>query len=350
MAAISPAYTPLTITGIRVERPGIKTLKLAYPDGTIPTYKAGQFLTFVFHHHEHEERRSFSISSSPALQEQLSITVKRIDNGSYSRLLCDRASVGDILYTTGAAGLFILPAEVDRYKQVFFFAAGIGITPVFSMIKTLLHTQEPTKVVLIYSNRSHEETVFYDELNELVTSFRYRFKIQYLYSTDFDLRRARLSKELVPVLLREYILAAKEEMLFYICGPYSYMRMVTWSLEEQGIHTEQIRKENFNPNDRVIAVAQPPKKGTYNVTIQYANTSMTITCAYPESILQAAKKNNIALPYSCENGQCGSCAAQCTAGTVWHSYNEVLTDADLKAGKILTCTGHPVNGDITIQL
>jgi len=227
MTATSPAYIPVTITGIRVEKPGVKTLELAYPDGISPFYKAGQFLTFVFNHHEHEERRSFSISSSPVLPEPLSVTIKRVDNGAYSRLLCDRAGVGDVLYTTGSAGLFVLPAEVDKYEQVFFFAAGIGITPVFSMIKTLLHTQVQTKVTLIYSNHSQEETVFYTELNALTSSFADRFTIQYLYSTAFDLRRARLSKELIPALLLEHSLAAKEEQLFYICGPYSYMRMVT---------------------------------------------------------------------------------------------------------------------------
>ena len=124
-----------TITSIREETPGVKTFTLASEDGSPIPYAAGQFITFVFNHHSKEERRSFSISSSPVMNERLAFTVKRIDNGAYSRMLTDWAAVGDKLYTTGAAGLFTLPADATDYKQFFFFAAGIGITPIFSLIQ-----------------------------------------------------------------------------------------------------------------------------------------------------------------------------------------------------------------------
>ena len=344
------AYQTATITSIKEEIPGVKTFTITYADGGPIPYTAGQFITFVFTHHGREERRSFSISSCPVLNEPLSFTVKRIDNGANSRLLIDRAKVGDKLYTTGAAGLFTLPDNFGDNRQVFFFAAGIGITPVFSLIKTLLHSQPNRQATLIYSNRSKEEAVFYNQLQELSAQFADRFKIGFLYSTSFDLARARLSKALLPVLLDEYALFPKEKLLFYICGPFSYMRMAIITLEESGIRDEQIRKENFNTNDRQIRRAEPEDKTTHNATIRFNNHEYTFPIVYPDTILQAAKKHGLALPYSCEVGRCGSCAAICTKGRVWLSYNEVLMDMDLKHGSILTCTGHPVNGDVIIEV
>ena len=338
------------ITSVREETSGVKTFTLSYEDGSTIPYAAGQFITFAFTHHGKEERRSFSISSCPVLNEPLSFTVKRIDNGAYSRLLIDRASTGDKLYTTGAAGLFTLSGELANYSQVFFFAAGIGITPVFSLIKTILHTEPDKLVVLIYSNRSKDEAVFYNELNALNEQFPNNLKIEFLYSTSFDLSRARLSKTLLPLLLEEYALVPKEEMLFYICGPFTYMRMVIISLEELGILDEQIKKENFNTNDRQIKRIEPPDKTTHLATLIMDDREYTFQVHYPDTILQAAKKHGLALPYSCEVGRCGSCAATCTSGNVWLSYNEVLMDADLKKGRILTCVGHPVNGDVTILI
>ena len=343
-------YKTTIITSVREETPGVKTFTIIYEDGNDIPYTAGQFITFVFTHHGKEERRSFSISSCAVLNEPLSFTVKRIDNGAYSRLLTDRAAVGDKLYSTGAAGLFILPQNIAAYKQVFFFAAGIGITPVFSLIKTLLHTQPEQKVVLIYSNRVREDVVFYSELQALGEQFQKRFKIEFLYSSSFNLSRARLNKALVPVLLEEYGVVPKDEMLFYICGPFPYMRMVIFSLEEQGIHDEQIRKENFNTNDRAVKKIEPPDKATHNAVVRYRRMYYSFPVVYPDTILQAAKKAGLALPYSCETGRCGSCAAICTKGKVWLSYNEVLMDVDLKHGSILTCVGHPIDGDVVIEV
>jgi len=341
-------YKTVVITYIRQETEGVKTFTLTYEDGSAIPYTAGQFITFVFNHHNKEERRSFSISSSPALNEPLAITIKRIDNGAYSRLLNDRALVGDKLQITGAAGLFTIPDTIDDYKQVFFFAAGIGITPILSIIKTLLHTNTQ-QVVLIYSSRTVEEVVFYNELIALQQNFPDNFKIEFLYSTSFDLSRARLNRSLLPQLLREHAAVPYDKMLFYLCGPFAYMRMAIWSIEEQGIHSDQIKRENFNTNDRAVRQVESPDKSTHNVTIKHNGQTHTITIPYTETILHAAKRNGITLPYSCEAGRCGSCAALCTSGEIWLSYNEVLMNADLRKGMVLTCVGHPINGDATIE-
>ncbi len=346
---VNGAMQQVIISSIKEETPGVKTFTIKGGDGDPIPYAAGQFITFPNTHHGKEERRSFSISSSPVPDEPISFTVKRIDNGAYSRLLIDRARVGDRLTTVGAGGLFTLPTGADDYKEVFFFAAGIGITPVYGLIKALLHTQPGKPVVLVYSNRSKEEVVFYNELNELSRIFT-NFKVEFLYSTSFDLGRARLNKELLGILLNEYGSVPRSEMLFYICGPFSYMRMAIIALEEQGIHSEQIKKENFNTNDRDVKKVIPPDVRPHSVTVIQNGKEHTFSMQYPDTILQAAKKNGLTLPYSCEVGRCGSCAALCLQGEVWLSYNEVLMDSDLGQGKILTCVGHPIGGDAVIEV
>jgi ring-1,2-phenylacetyl-CoA epoxidase subunit PaaE len=341
-------YQTAVITSIRKEIPGVKTFTATYANGTPIPYAAGQFITFIFTHHGKEERRSFSISSHTGAAE-LSFTVKRVDNGIYSRHMADHVKPGDTLLTTGAAGLFTLPENINQYEQIFFFAAGIGITPVISLIKELLHTHPDKHIVLIYSNTSQGEVVFYNELQLLSEKYPH-FKLELLYSSSFNLARARLNKSLLPMLLKEYGLAPKEKMLFYVCGPFQYMRMVTLSLGESGIHREQVKKENFNTNDRVVHKTEPPDKAPHMVNLSIGKAAYHFQVAYPETILQAAKKNGIDIPYSCEVGRCGSCAAKCVSGAVWLSYNEVLGETDLKKGIILTCVGHPVGGGVSIEM
>jgi len=350
MPDVTVSYKTVVIKTIREEVPGVKTFTLTYEDESPVSYTSGQFIIFVFTHHGREERRSFSISACPEWNEPLSFTVKRIDNGAYSRFLVDRAKVGDKLLTTGAAGLFTLPAVMKEYEQIFFFAAGIGITPIIPLIKTILLREPNKKIALIYSNRSRKDVVFYNELQSLVNKFAGNFKIELLYSTSFNLERARLSKALLQTLLKEYGVVPKEKMLFYICGPFEYMRMALISLEEQGIHNEQVKKENFNTNDRHVKKIEPPDRSTHRVTIKMNGNEHSFPVRYPDTILQAAKKQGLLLPYSCEVGRCGSCAARCIKGKVWLSYNEVLMDTDLKHGSMLTCTGHPVDGDVVIEI
>ncbi len=349
MTSATAKYRSVIIEGIRHEANGVKTFYLAATDGEPIAYTAGQFITFVFSHHGKEERRSFSIASGGDTGAPLAITVKRVDNGVYSRFLHDKANVGDVLQTTGAAGLFTFPQQLAPYRQVFFFAAGIGITPILALIRHLLATENSAAATLIYSNPHAAAVVYKEALDSLQHQHPDRFKVEYLYSSSFDLSRARLNKQLLPLLVQEYAIAPLPELLFYTCGPYAYMRMVTYGLEEMGAAPEQIRKENFNTEIKPNIVAQPPDKDAHKVTVLHNGERHELLCQYPDTILKAAKKAGLNLPYSCETGRCGSCAARCISGKVWLAYNEVLPDLDLRHGSILTCTGYPVGGDVVIE-
>lgn len=341
-------YKRLIIEKIQQEVEGFKTF--TFKEGHGIHYKAGQYLTFVQKTLHEEIRRSYSITSSPLLNEALSIGIKRIENGMFSRTLIDHAQPGDELITTGAGGFFVLPDDLSTFKQIFFLAAGSGITPIMSLLKTVLHIHPHIHVVLIYSNTSPAKTIFYSALNRLHEKFNNRFQLCYLFSNAANLAKARLNRELLEQLSREHLMAEKDQTLFYLCGPEAYMRMCTYTLQEEKVPKENIRKETFLSPVKAPPQLAPPDKHPRIVTIDYGHERFEFAVQYPDSILQAAKKRQIVLPYSCEVGRCGNCVASCTSGKVWLSYNEVLTEKDLQNGLTLTCVGHPVDGDVTLKI
>lgn len=339
-------YHKLVIEKVIEEAPDVKTFVLSSEQPLV--YKAGQFLTLVFQEEGAEERRSYSFSSSPEASEPMAITLKRIPNGRYSRPLIDKARPGDTLFTTGAAGNFTLPENFDHYQEIFFFAAGIGITPVFSLIKTILFRYPEKQVVLMYSSPNVDETVFYKELVAFQERFPENFRLLFLISSSPDLSRARLSKWLLPQLLQEYSGSEKGKQLFFACGPFAYMRMVKLSLEELNYHPDQFRKENFDTSRPVLRL-MPPDTAEHTVYLRLKDRTEAVKVKYPQTILQAAREQHIQLPFSCEVGRCGSCLMRCTEGKIWMSYNEVLTEGEIAAGKMLTCVAYPVFGDATLE-
>ncbi len=342
-------YKQVIITETKQEVPGVKTFVLQEQEEKI-SYKPGQYLTFVHKLNNQEVRRSYSITSSPVLNEPISILVKRIENGFFSRQLVDYAKPGDVLTTTGAGGFFILPENIQHYKQLFFLAAGSGISPIYSLLKIVLYSFPHISAVLIYSNKSPAKTIFRKPLQLLAKQFSNRFQLQFLFSNVKDISKGRLHKDFFNSLLNHYSLAAYKETLFYICGPQSYMRMCTYTLQEADVPKQNIKKEDFAIQRLVPATAMPPDKEPHHVTIKFGGKQYRFQSQYPKSILQTAKEQGFALPYSCETGRCGSCAANCVKGSVWLSYNEVLTEIDIAKGITLTCVGYPVNGDVVLEI
>ena len=341
-------YKKLIIRNIKEQIPGFKTFE--FEEGHGIDYKSGQYLTFVHPQQDEELRRSYSIISSPVLHEPLSIGVKRMDNGFFSRQLIDHAKIGDELLTIGASGFFVLPEHISEYQQIFFFAAGSGITPIYSLLKTALHSYPHLHLVLIYSNASVEKTIFFDELKQLQNQFSTQLHVEFLFSNLPDLAKARLYKQLLVQLVEKFSSSPFEKTLFYICGPENYMRMCTYTLQEEKVPKENIKKENFIVERKKPPQILPPDKNTHFAYIHYSNNEYKLEVPYPSSILQAAKKHGISLPYSCETGRCGSCAAKCISGEIWLSYNEVLMQKDIEKGLTLTCVAHPVNGDVVIEI
>jgi ring-1,2-phenylacetyl-CoA epoxidase subunit PaaE len=335
-----------TVKTIRQETPDVKSFVLVPAPGATFRYKPGQFLA-VIHPYRSDQRRSYSLSSHPAF-ELPTITLRRIPNGEVSRWLFDEVREGDTVKTAGASGLFTLPDNTSEYDPVAFLCAGTGITPAMSQIKELLKVRNARKVILIYSNRSRGSTVFLAEIEAIQKEHRDNFVVEYFFSTNQDLTRARLGRLALESLLDKYV-AVPARALFYLCGPHVYMDNIGITLLTAGIPEQNIRREIFF-NPIPLSNAEPPDRLPHKVTIRYAGKQHTLEVQYPSSILQVAKKAGLDLPFSCEAGRCGTCAATCTSGEVWMLRNEVLLDKEMAAGRVLTCTGYPVGGDVELDI
>jgi ferredoxin-NADP reductase len=342
------SYKTVRIKAIRKELKEFKVFELE-TEGEI-FYKSGQYLTLIHKSEPDEIRRSYSITSSPGLNEPLAIGIKRIPNGFFSRLLVDHAEVGDELVTIGAGGLFVLPGNIDQVEQIFFFAAGSGITPIYSLIKTCLHFHSLTRVVLIYSSPSESSTIFIKEIRQLQEKFTSKFQVEWLFSNSQNLSGARLYRDHLISLVKKYALGSYRQALYYTCGPLAYMRMCTYVLQEMDVSSENIKKENFLIAQPPPIQLLPPDQATHSAIIHFNNNKHIIVVEYPDTVLKAAKKRGIMLPYSCETGRCASCLAHCIKGIVWLSHNEVLTEKELGQGMTLTCVGHPIGGDVELVI
>src|SRR5690606_2905377 len=131
-----------------------------------------------------------------------------------------------------------------------------------------------------------------------------------------------------------------KDTLCYLCGPHSYMQMISITLLTEGVPAGNIRREIFDTIKPVVRV-RPPDQDVHLVTIRYQHREFRFHVQYPETILSVAKRSDIFLPYSCEAGKCGTCAATCLEGRIWMSSNEVLSDRELARNRVLTCTGYP---------
>lgn len=334
------------IVGIVEETSQSKTFLLQPVGDWQLSYEPGQFITLVFYTEHGEKRRSYSFSSSPVLSETPSITIKKVDNGEFSRKLIYYAQVGDELFTSGVSGFFQLPEKISSEKQFFFLAAGSGITPCFSLIKTILVRTSQT-VTLIYSNKSESDAIFYKQLQDLQAQYAGRLVVHFLFSNKFDVFHSRLSKWLLLQLLKTQLEGDKKNLLFYLCGPYDYMQTISITLLGTSVPSENIIREHFNTLPRKV-IPRPPDTDAHTVRIHIGGKVHTLVTQYPQTILAAAKAAHIELPYSCEAGRCGSCTATCTKGKVWMAYNEVLTDNEVDKGRVLTCQGFPIAGDAEI--
>lgn len=332
----------LKIERIKWETPDTATFYLINTTGKRIPYKAGQFITLIFNHRNEEIRRSYSLSSSPD-EALLAITVKRITNGEISRFMLAKEHPGDVLTALAPAGRFII-TNFEHEKDILLFAGGSGITPIFSQLKYILSRPGESRLTLIYSNQDEGSILFKTELDELAAKHAYRFTIIYLISSKGN----RLNTDRVETLTHQIVQHGLNEAEFYLCGPFPYMRMIRFALIYMGIDPGQIRRENFVLETVSVTSSMinfPPR----NIKIKFKNEVHDLAVGENQSILQAALQNNVPLPYSCRNGVCSTCTAKCTSGKIEMVKNDVLTDADMAEGWILTCTGHPISDDVVIS-
>lgn len=318
-----------------------------------PVYLAGQFVSLIFEGKNREVRRSYSFNSSPDVDEPLAITVKRVENGEISRFLHHKTAVNDILFAQEPQGLFSYQPDENAAKDLFLFAAGVGITPLFSILKTALVREKKSLITLIYSNRSKEDALFYNELMDWQQEYPERLKIIWIFSNSKNLMTARLNKFYIEKLIKEYLHFDKGNAFFYTCGPIIYMDLCRITLLGMGFDLKQIKRETFVlPEDEMDEDDSSEKvvdKSTYSVILNFNDETYNLSVPWPKRILDVALEHKIKLPYSCRGGVCSTCVATCTKGNVRMDYNEVLTDEEIERGRVLVCTGHPTENGTTVE-
>lgn len=321
--------------------------------GNYPQPKSGQFLTLSFTFGEREVRRSYSFSSSPYVDEPLAITVKRVDNGEISRLLHHKSRIGDIVEVLEPQGLFFYEPEKNTDRTIFLFAAGVGVTPLFAILKTALVAEKHSKVVLIYSNGSADKTVFYEELQAWQAQFPDRLEIVWIFSNSKNLLNARLNREYLLRIVQQH-LPENAPTLFFTCGPVFYMDLVRFTLLGMGIPDQNIRKETFHfpeeEEDDDEHDVEPLDTTAYNIVLRFQGQSYDLTIPYDRTILDVGLGKKLKLPYSCKSGMCSTCISQCVSGKVRMDYNEVLTDREVENGRCLICVAHPLEEGTVIDV
>ncbi|MBO9152574.1 2Fe-2S iron-sulfur cluster-binding protein [Chitinophaga sp. GCM10012297] len=346
-------YIQLRITRIIQETPDAFTYHLESADGKAVKYQAGQFLTFILQLHGAEYRRSYSLSSTPGIDGFLAVTVKRIANGEISRYILRTWMVGDEVTSLLPSGRFTLEPLANARRDIVMLGAGSGITPLFALLQQALYLEKASHITLIYSNRDEKNTIFRERLIALQTVFTERFTIVWLYSDPADASGVyrRMSNSLLEIITPQHLHYPREQAEFYICGPAEYMRMAQFTLTFMGFREDQLHKENFvvNTEAKIARVQVPQDASLKRVRLKHEGGEQTLEVPGNETILQAALRQHVQLPYSCKGGVCGSCIARCTGGKVWMSVNEVLTEKELSQGLVLTCTGYAQSGEVTLE-
>ena len=251
-------FYELPVKAIIDETPEAYTICFENLNPELFTYQAGQYLTLKVEIEGEEYRRAFSLSSSPDLDQDLHITIKRIPNGKVSNFLKDHLEVGDLVDVMPPMGGFKILPELDRQRHYIMLGAGSGITPLMSMIKTVLHREPLSKVSLWYGNRTQEDIIFDKQLQKLKSEYPDRLGIFHTLSQPEGTwrgRKGRLNKQNVYDLLLDLFMVDTYRKQYFICGPEAMIVDACEALEMFGVAKDKIHYELFTIFLKIIMLA-----------------------------------------------------------------------------------------------
>jgi ferredoxin-NADP reductase len=292
-------------------------------------YEAGQFVTLDAPVSSLPVRRCYSISSSPAIEPDLRITVKRVPGGRVSNWLNDSVSEDSSLSLSPPVGRFVL-SEGDG--DVVLFAGGSGVAPVRSILKSVMATTD-RRARLLYANRDEESVIFCSELVALERSYGDRLTVQ----GHLDSRQGVVTGDEV----QSFVVGARDAD-YYVCGPGGFMDTVERGLLEYGAEPLRIRMERFTIDESNIGAPAVVVPDQVEVAVVLGGRTKTVDFHRGATLLQTARAAGVGAPSSCQLGTCGTCIAQVVEGAAAMHHNEVLTAAEVADGWVLTCQAVPV--------
>ena len=315
-------------------------------------YKAGQFLTVLVNIEGQDYKREYSFSSSPQINTNLSITVKRVKTGKVSNYMCDHFEIGTSIEVLPAAGTFIPQLNASNKRTVVLIAGGSGITPLFAMAKSILAIELSSKVYLIYANRTEEDIIFKNGLAQLQHTYSGRFNHLHIISQASDKwygLTGRLDQESIIACLEQLPVIFPKEAAYFICTPTGLMKEVQLALSTLKVPASKIHKENFG-----AAIETPNTNNAeikdQTVTVKYKSVEYSIFVPAGKSILKAALEEQIRLPFSCEKGVCTACIGTCKSGKISMKGSDALSENEIAKGYVLTCIGKPLIEGVYIDL
>ncbi|WP_290799349.1 1,2-phenylacetyl-CoA epoxidase subunit PaaE [Flavihumibacter sp. UBA7668] len=344
-------FHPLTISDIRTETRDCVSIAFAVPEELKETYRfrEGQTLTLRATVNGEEIRRSYSICSSP-LENELRIAVKAVTDGKFSNYANSQLKKGDQIEVLPPTGKFYTKLDPDSNKEYVAFAAGSGITPIISIIKTILSKEPHSRFTLIYGNRNRSSIIFREQLEALKNLFMNRFRLIHILSrekTDAAIHYGRIDADKCSAL-GSTLLNFKGVDHYFLCGPGEMIFTVRDFLESVGVPSGAIHFELFTTpgqinNSGSETKSAPVEKGPVAmVTIKLDGRSIELPVPYQGmAILDAALQAGADLPYACKGGVCCTCRAKLVEGAVDMDTNYALEPEELRAGYILTCQSHP---------
>lgn len=334
------------------ETPKAVSLYFTQYNQAIFSYKPGQYITIRILINGKFYNRCYSLSSSPILDNFLRITVKAIDNGLVSNYIRQYIEVGDEILALPPMGKFYVDIDPQNQKHYILIGGGSGITPLFSILRSVLHGEPYSQVSLLYANRYLEDIIFKRELDELQHAYPERFQLKYVLSRPpegWNGLTGRIEGENAKKWIRELQIPDLEEH-YYLCGPYGMIENVEELLLSWNIPKTHIHKELFSapPTEEEIK-DELSEQFPHKVIIHLDGKTHEVTVQPGQTILEAAIEAGLDPPFACQEGICTTCRAKLYSGTVRMKEREGLSDEEIEQHYILTCQSFPLDDDVELE-
>ncbi|MCF8257689.1 MAG: 2Fe-2S iron-sulfur cluster binding domain-containing protein [Flavobacteriales bacterium] len=358
-------YEQLTIKEVVRETPDAVSLVLDVPNELQETYSflPGQYVTLRTEIDGQDIRRSYSICSAP-YEGILKVGVKKVPNGLFSTLANDRLKAGDTLQVMHPIGKFVLHANPSHAKTYVCFCAGSGITPILSMMKTVLHEEPQSRFILFYGSRQKGSIIYRNEIDGLKNLHHERLSVHHVMSGEdlgTELFCGRIDKARVQ-RFATLLFDPTEVDDYYLCGPEPMIHAVREVLEERGVAKERVHFELFTSAAKLeadrsaedtahVAPARPAGPAIKSrVTVVMDGDEFDFELASNgKTILDAAMGAGLDVPFSCKGAVCCTCLARVKSGVVTMDKNYSLTDKEVEQGLVLTCQSHPQTPEVTVD-
>jgi ring-1,2-phenylacetyl-CoA epoxidase subunit PaaE len=350
----APRFHRLTISDIRRETPDAVSLAFAVPARLARAYRflPGQYLTLRAEIDGEDIRRSYSICSGFD-DGELRVAVKRVAGGMFSNFVQDRLRTGDAIEVMAPAGRFTVPLEPNVAREMVAVACGSGITPVMSLVKTVLAREPRSRFVLLYGNRTGRDIIFVDALAALKDRYLNRLSIAYVLSRemqDVPALQGRLDRARIDLLLRG--VPRIDHAL--LCGPAAMMDEAAAAFAALGLPAERIHREYFTPGEGSRRPPEPPPQGASEAPAALAEIVIDgrhheVPLPAGVSVIDAARAQGLDLPFSCKGGMCCSCRARLVSGRAEMAVNYSLQPWEIAAGFILTCQARPLTPRLVLD-